>query len=59
MLVEKLMIAGRDRAEAERKVCQIYRHCEILECQEVQPASDEDIADFASVIDLISRSERA
>jgi len=35
MLLENLMVAGRDRAEAEAKVRQIYRHCEIVDCAEV------------------------
>lgn len=31
-VVDKLMIHGRDHAEAQRKLRQIYRDCEILEC---------------------------
>ena len=38
MIVDNLTVAARDRAEAERKVTQIYHHCEILECQELQQA---------------------
>lgn len=30
-MVERLTIHGRDEADAERKLRQIYRHCEILE----------------------------
>ena len=32
MTVDNLMVQARDRAEAERKIHQIYQHCEILEC---------------------------
>ena len=31
MQVDNLMIHGRDLAEAQRKLEQMYRHCEILE----------------------------
>ena len=31
LIVENLLIPGRDAAEAERKLLQIYRGCEILE----------------------------
>ncbi|MEW5889415.1 MAG: hypothetical protein AB1768_10275 [Pseudomonadota bacterium] len=31
LIVDNLKIAGRDAAEAERKLRQIYRDCEILE----------------------------
>lgn len=31
-VVDKLMIPGRDHDEAQRKLRQIYRDCEILEC---------------------------
>lgn len=29
-LIKRLMIAGRDKEEAERKLKQMYRHCEIV-----------------------------
>ena len=31
LVVEKLMIHGRDEADAERKLRQMYPHCEIIE----------------------------
>jgi hypothetical protein len=31
-LVRRLIIAGRDQEEAERKLKQMYRHCEIVRC---------------------------
>lgn len=55
MLVDNLQIAGRDRAEAERKVGQIYQRCEIIDCIEVgQPVKDEGF-DLESVINLINQ----
>jgi hypothetical protein len=37
MMVDNLQVAARDRAEAERKVGQIYQRCEIIECVELRP----------------------
>jgi hypothetical protein len=54
-VVDNLMIAARDRIEAERKVTQIYQHCEILDCHEVQPSVNEDTLDLERAINLISR----
>lgn len=30
--IERLMISARDQEEAERKLKQMYRHCEIVNC---------------------------
>ena len=54
-IVDNPMIAARDRVEAERKVTQIYHHCEILDCHEVQPSVNEDTLDLERAINLISR----
>jgi hypothetical protein len=42
MMVDNLQVAARDRAEAERKVGQIYQRCEIIECVELRPQVKED-----------------
>lgn len=55
MVVDNLMVAARDRAEAERKVTQIYHHCEILDCQELQQTVKEDGMSLESVISLIGK----
>lgn len=39
LIVEHLMIHGRDEADAERKLRQMYLHCEILERSVMQPAT--------------------
>jgi hypothetical protein len=36
-MIERLTIHGRDEAHAERKLRQIYQHCEILERRVMQP----------------------
>jgi hypothetical protein len=54
-VVDNLMIGARDRAEAERKVNQIYHHCEILDCHEVQPPLKEEGFDLERAINLIAK----
>ena len=54
-VVDNLMISARDRIDAERKVTQIYHHCEILDCHEVQPQVNEETLDLERAINLIIR----
>ncbi|MGP1679598.1 MAG: hypothetical protein ACTS6J_20905 [Burkholderiales bacterium] len=54
-VVDNLMIAARDRVDAERKVTQIYHHCEILDCHEVQPQLRDEGFDLERAINLIGR----
>lgn len=37
LIVDKLLIYGRDEVDAERKLRQMYRHCKILLCTVHQP----------------------
>jgi len=57
LVVENLMIHGRDEADAQRKLTQMYRHCEVLECRVQSPASlaAAPSATFEEVIDLVSK----
>jgi len=55
MIVDNLMVAARDRAEAERKITQIYHHCEILDCQQLQQTVKEEGITLESVISLIGK----
>jgi hypothetical protein len=57
-VVDNLTIQGRDRAEAERKLRQVYHHCEVLEAREMQPSSPADASDFEGVISLIADEDR-
>ena len=54
--VDNLFIQARDRTEAERRITQMYPHCEILECKEVQPGVREDELNFENIISIISRT---
>ena len=55
MLLENLQVQARDQAEAERKISQIYRHCEIIECREMTPTLKKEGLDLEDVIGLINR----
>ena len=56
MVVDNLMVAAPDRAAAERKINQIYHHCEILDCQELRQSSARDEGmDLEGVFALIDR----
>jgi len=56
-VVENLQVHARDRAEAELKINQIYRHCEILECREVTPTMRKEGLDLEDVVALINKQE--
>jgi hypothetical protein len=36
--VSRIVIAGRDQADAERKLLQMYRHCTVTECDSEVPS---------------------
>ncbi len=50
--IESLVIGGIDQQDAERKLNQMYRYCEILRCE----SRDSNIkqSDSASVEDILS-----
>jgi hypothetical protein len=52
--IESLLIGGRDQAEAERKLNQMYRYCEILRCEikreEARPSEAASVEDILSLI---------
>jgi hypothetical protein len=37
LIVDKLLIHGRDKGDAERKLRQMYQHCSILQCTVHKP----------------------
>ena len=60
LVVENLMIHGCDESDAERKLRQMYLHCEILERSVMQPAvlqpsRKSDGVSFEDVVSLISK----
>ena len=52
--VDNLVIQGRDREEAERKLRQVYHHCTILEEKVLADPVPEDASQLEGVISLIS-----
>lgn len=56
LLLEQLNIQGRDRADAERKLFQMYPYADVLECLEAaESAGREENIDLSGVLSLISR----
>lgn len=54
--IDSLLIAGRDQAEADRKLNQMYRYCEILSCEVKQEVGKpSDAASVEDILSLISR----
>ena len=53
--VDNLVVHARDQAEAERKIVQMYMHCEIIECIQIASPVREDGTDLEGIISLISR----
>ena len=37
--IERIAIAGRDREDAERKLNQMYRYCEVVSCEPCKTAA--------------------
>jgi len=53
-LVENIRIFGRDMADAERKLRQMYMHCEIVQNQEIVVEKEvQQSADIEDVLTLI------
>lgn len=50
--VESIVIAGRDREDAERKLFQMYRNCTVITCS--VKASEEKARQAASMEDLLT-----
>ncbi|MCG2584613.1 hypothetical protein [Massilia sp. TS11] len=50
--IESIQIAGRDQADAERKLFQMYRQCTILRCQTRD--SEEKTWQATSVEDILT-----
>lgn len=52
--VDSIQIQGRDAEDAERKLRQMYRNCEVLQCKTIEPdrrlSQSVDIEDVLSLI---------
>ncbi len=58
VVVENLLIAGRDSEEAERKLRQVYLGCEILEVRQLGEMVRREVGpSYEDVVDLIADHE--
>lgn len=55
LVVDNLMIQGRDESDAQRKLRQMYHGCEIIECAPACGSARAHIANFEEVAALITR----
>jgi hypothetical protein len=53
--VDGLFISGRDQADAERKLRQMYRHCEILRCSMAQTVRRGQGVEVEELLSLIAK----
>ena len=53
--VDNLVVHARDPVEAQRKITQMYLHCEIIECKQIAAPLREEGSDLEGIISLISR----
>jgi hypothetical protein len=55
LVVDNLMIPGNDESDAQRKLRQIYRDCEILTCVHHRGTERTPPANFEDVLSIITR----
>lgn len=55
--VESVVIAGRDEAEAERKLRQMYRYCEVVSCnaRQADEGKNQQVMSVEDILSLISK----
>ncbi len=53
--VDSIVIAGRDEAEAERKLRQMYRYCEITSCNAKGDGKGQQAVSVEDILSLISK----
>lgn len=55
LVVENLVIHGRDEADAERKLRQMYQHCQVLECIILASNRKAEQVSFEDVVTLLTK----
>ncbi len=53
--VDRISIQAQDREAAERRLKQMYLHCEILECKESAADLRQESLDVEGIINLITK----
>lgn len=55
LVVEHLVIHGRDEGDAERKLRQMYQHCQVLECMMLGSTRKAERISFEDVVSLLTK----
>ena len=55
LVVENLVIHGRDEADAQRKLRQMYQHCEVTECMLIAARQKSCSMSFEDVVSLLTK----
>ncbi|OGA13464.1 MAG: hypothetical protein A3G25_19180 [Betaproteobacteria bacterium RIFCSPLOWO2_12_FULL_63_13] len=55
LVVENLVIHGRDEADAQRKLRQMYQHCEVTECMLIAARQKSGSMSFEDVVSLLTK----
>jgi hypothetical protein len=55
LVVEHLVIQGRDEADAERKLRQMYLHCQVMECMILGSPQKAERMTFEDVVSLVTK----
>jgi hypothetical protein len=55
MVVDNLTIHGREESDAQRKLLQMYPHCQVLACRSLAAPAKPDPASFEAVISLVTK----
>ncbi len=53
-IIDRLNIAGKDQADAERKLRQMYHYCEIIRCNAHETSELRQNGQVASIEDILS-----
>jgi hypothetical protein len=57
--VDSILIQGRDQPDAERKLVQMYRYCEVISCRIINADNKlTQSADIEDVLSLIARENQ-
>lgn len=55
LVLENLVIHGRDEADAEKKLRQMYLHCQVIECMIVAAPQKAGTISFEDMVSLLTK----
>lgn len=53
--IDSIVIAGRDQEDAERKLRQMYRHCQVVQCRTKDDGRYGQSTSIEEILTLISK----